>query len=69
VREYALHPETLVDIEEIWHYVVSNSVDGVNRAIKPLSTTWPVSRRHLNEGILAATSRRRRSCSVGCTAT
>jgi antitoxin ParD1/3/4/toxin ParE1/3/4 len=36
VRQYALHPEALVDIEETWHYIANDSVDAAERAIESI---------------------------------
>ena len=30
---YAFHPEALVDLDEIWHFIAEDSVDTANRVI------------------------------------
>jgi antitoxin ParD1/3/4/toxin ParE1/3/4 len=32
VSDYALHPEALADIDEIWEYIASDSLDAADRA-------------------------------------
>lgn len=33
MSDYALHPEALADIEEIWEYIANDSVDAADRAV------------------------------------
>ena len=32
MSDYALHPEALADIDEIWEYIASDNVDAADRA-------------------------------------
>jgi plasmid stabilization system protein ParE len=36
VSDYALHPEALTDIDEIWQYIANDSVDAADRAIETI---------------------------------
>jgi plasmid stabilization system protein ParE len=36
VSDYALHPDALADIHEIWEYVANDSVDAGDRAIETI---------------------------------
>jgi plasmid stabilization system protein ParE len=36
VSDYALHPEALDDIDDIWQYIANDSVDAADRAIETI---------------------------------
>jgi antitoxin ParD1/3/4/toxin ParE1/3/4 len=36
VSDYALHPEALADIDEIWEYIARESVDAADRAVETI---------------------------------
>ena len=39
MSDYALHPEALADIDEIWEYIARDSLDAADRAVETIFET------------------------------
>jgi plasmid stabilization system protein ParE len=38
---YALHPDALADLDELWEYIAGNSIDAADRVVDEIFTALP----------------------------